>query len=227
MEESPVVVRLSLGRANAYLVFDERPILVDTGFPGDYSRLKARLSAHRVRPSDLSLVVVTHAHFDHIGNLAPLKREADVSIACHVNAAKNLRDGTSAVIRPRTIIGRAVRPLIALAPRLRPLVPDIVIERETSLRPFGIRGRLIPTIGHTDGCLSLLLDDGSAIIGDLVMNGLFRTKTPHVPIFLHDPMAWEESLRSLLDRGVRRFYTGHGGPFDREEISALLRLSRT
>jgi len=222
MDQSPVVVRLPLGRANAYLVLDERPILVDTGFPGDYSLLKARLSAHRIRPVDLSLVVITHAHFDHTGNLASLKREADISIACHANAARNLRDGTSAVMRPGTVLGRVVRPLLSLSPKLRPLAPDIVIERETSLRPFGVHGRLLPTLGHTDGCLSVVLEDGSAIIGDLVMNGLFRTKTPHVPIFLHDPRAWEASLRGLLDRGVRRFYPGHGGPFDREEISALL-----
>ncbi len=222
MDESPVVIRLPLRRANAYLVIDERPILVDTGFPGDYPLLKARLSAHRIRPSDLSLVVITHAHFDHTGNLPSLTREADVSIACHPNAARNLRDGTSAVVRPRTLLGRAVRPLISLAPKPQPLVPDIVIERETSLRPFGIRGRLLPTLGHTDGCLSLLLDGGSAIVGDLVMNGLLRTKAAHIPLFVHDRAAWERSLRGLLNREVRRFYTGHGGPFDREEIEGLL-----
>jgi len=222
MDQSPVVVRLPLGRANAYLVIDERPILVDTGFPGDYPLLKTRLSAQRITPADLSLVVITHAHFDHTGNLSSLKREADVSVACHTNAARNLRDGTSAAIRPRTFLGRILRPLTSLPPKLRPLTPDIVIERETSLRPFGIRGRLIPTIGHTDGCLSIILEDGSAIVGDLVMNGLIRTKSPHIPLFVHDRAAWEASLRKVLARGVNRFYTGHGGPFDREEISALL-----
>jgi len=222
MDGTPVVIRLPLGRANAYLVIDERPILVDTGFPGDYPLLKARLSTHRIRPSDLSLVVITHAHFDHTGNLSSLKREADVSISCHANAARNLRDGTSAIIRPRTLLGRAVRPLISRAPKLQRLAPEIIIERETSLRPFGVHGSLVPTIGHTDGCLSLLLDGGSAIVGDLVMNGLFRTKAPHVPLFIHDRAAWEDSLQGLLDRGVKRFYTGHGGPFDREEIEGLL-----
>jgi len=223
MDGSPVVIRLPLGRANAYLVIDERPILVDTGFPGDYPLLRARLREHRISPSDLSLVVVTHAHFDHTGNLPSLKREADVSIACHLNAARNLRDGTNAVIRPGTPFGRVVRPLVSRAPKLQRLEPEIVIERETSLRPFGVHGSLVPTPGHTDGCLSLLLDDGSALVGDLVMNGLFRRKTPHSPLFVHDRTAWEESLRALLDRGVERFYPGHGGPFDREEIKALLR----
>ncbi len=222
MDGSPTVIRLPLGRANAYLVIDERPILVDTGFPGDYPLLKERLAEHRIRPSELSLVVITHAHFDHTGNLPPLKRDGDVPIVSHANAARNLEKGTSADVRPRTVLGRIARPLLSLAPTFPPLAPEIIIERETPLYPFGVRGRLLPTIGHTDGCLSLLLDDGRAIVGDLVMNGLFRTRRPHVPIFMYDETEWEASLRALLDRGVERFYTGHGGPFDREEVSGLL-----
>jgi glyoxylase-like metal-dependent hydrolase (beta-lactamase superfamily II) len=57
----------------------ERTILVDTGFDPEVGRSRGRtclveplaaLAAMGVEPSDVSTVIVTHFHYDHIGNLA-------------------------------------------------------------------------------------------------------------------------------------------------------------
>ena len=44
--------------------------------------------------------------------------------------------------------------------------PDIVIRGNTDLAPYGIAGTVIPTPGHTAGCISVVLENGDAFVGD-------------------------------------------------------------
>ena len=58
--------------------------------------------------------------------------------------------------------------------------------------------------------------------GYLVMGELFRPRVPRVPMFASDVNQVRASIRALLDRGVTRFYAGHGGPFPAQALRALL-----
>ena len=46
--------------------------------------------------------------------------------------------------------------------------PDIIIEDEFDLSGFGVKGKVIPTPGHTDGSVSIFLDSGKCICGDTI-----------------------------------------------------------
>ena len=47
----------------------DKKILVDTGSPRDKRRLLEKLKEHNIAPEEVSYVVCTHGHVDHVGNL--------------------------------------------------------------------------------------------------------------------------------------------------------------
>ncbi|XP_072447561.1 metallo-beta-lactamase domain-containing protein 1-like [Chiloscyllium punctatum] len=69
-------------------------VLVDTGNPWDRDHLLRSLGAHGLEPEDVSLVVCTHGHSDHVGNLN-LFPEATVVVSHDVSAD----EGTSTSAR--------------------------------------------------------------------------------------------------------------------------------
>ena len=74
-------------------------------------------------------------------------------------------------------------------------------ESRALLARIGIAGEILPTPGHSDDSVSLLLDDGSVFTGDL---------TP-VSLATEDQAALVSAgWRLLRDRGATRIYPGHG-----------------
>lgn len=56
-------------------------ILIDGGLPGYAPQLLRTLAGLGVKPSDVKLTLNTHAHFDHAGDLAELKRLTGAKVA--------------------------------------------------------------------------------------------------------------------------------------------------
>jgi glyoxylase-like metal-dependent hydrolase (beta-lactamase superfamily II) len=101
-----------------------------------------------------------------------------------------------------------------------PLQPDIVIEDSFDLRPYGVEGKLVHTPGHSDCSISVLLDSGEAIIGDMIINSPFDGK-PCLALIANDVPKLIESLKELL-KSASVFYGGHSGPYSKEEVASLL-----
>lgn len=216
------VVCLPLGRTSAYLVRGPAPILVDAGMPGQHVALCRRLCQLGLDRVDIALVVVTHAHVDHTGGLPWICRATRAPVACHRDAAGPLRAGSNAALRPRTRLGWAILPILRRGPRPPCVEPDLVVDHEISLEPYGTAGFLVPTPGHTRGCLSVQVGH-DAVVGDLLMARSIGPRRPIAPFFLEDAASWEDSLRRLLARGVERFHTAHGGCFGADAVASLLK----
>jgi glyoxylase-like metal-dependent hydrolase (beta-lactamase superfamily II) len=224
MTPSELIVRIPLGATSAYVIRGPVPILIDSGMVGQDALLRWKLRCAGVELSDIALIVVTHAHGDHAGCLARLSGLTDAAIACSCETMQCLRRGAAAPMKPRTVVGRALLPIMsrfASYPAVDARVSDVAVVETMTLAPFGIDGMLLTTPGHTRGCLSVLVGD-QAIVGDLVSGKLARPRTPSVPLLLEDPDAWARSVRLLLDRGARRFHPAHGGPFDADHVAKLL-----
>lgn len=63
------VVPVPLSVSNTHLLLGDRPVLVDTGVPGEEARLAGVVREHRVAPQDLAPIALTHGHTDHAGSV--------------------------------------------------------------------------------------------------------------------------------------------------------------
>jgi hydroxyacylglutathione hydrolase len=214
------IIRLKLSLSNAYLIKDRKIILVDTGSPREGVKILQGLARQRIEPKDFSLILHTHAHFDHAGSTLQLKHWIEVPTAVHTADAEMLAHGRMNPLTPTGLEGRMIIPFVN---RPFPAVKaDILIGEEISLKEFGVNGRVVFTAGHTAGSISVLLANGEAIVGDLMMGGnigsaLFPSK-PNYHYYADDIAQVRKSIKKLVDLRVKKFHVGHGGPLDAEAV---------
>lgn len=218
-EEVSVVNTLDLGMVRSFLLRGKkRHVLVDTGIQGSEGKILDMLAGLGIDPRDISLIILTHEHADHIGSAAKLKEATGALIAMHLLDAEAGRTGKLTPTNPLNGKGRlmnALFRLLRLLPnRLQTFDPDILIGGEMPLSEFGVGGKVIPTPGHTPGSLSILLDSGEAIVGDLVGG---RKKPKYSP-FGESVEAMRASIEMVLEERPRVLFAAHGGPFTPEEV---------
>jgi hydroxyacylglutathione hydrolase len=208
------VVPLPLSISNAYLLLGERPVLVDAGRPREEEKLVDALHQHGVAPSDLSLVVLTHGHTDHAGSVNAVSR-AGVPIAIGADDAGLLERGVNEQLPITGFPGRILRPVITRM-TFAGASAQVLVREPLRLDPYGIGATMVPVPGHTAGSCAVLLDDGDAIVGDLVRGGFaFARIRPHHPVrhfFAENVAGVRRGLDLVLKHDPRDLYVGHGGP---------------
>jgi glyoxylase-like metal-dependent hydrolase (beta-lactamase superfamily II) len=83
------------------------------------------------------------------------------------------------------------------------------------LRDIGIQldGSILPTPGHTIDSISILFDDGDAVVGDAAANCLHFAGTNYCIVFITDIDKYYDSWRELIAKGAQRIYPAHGKHF--------------
>jgi hydroxyacylglutathione hydrolase len=212
------VVPINLGMVNAYLIKSKRTILVDTGLHGSAGRILRKMFSEGINPKDISLIVITHAHSDHTGSLKELKEATGAKVVVGKTDSDYLAHGMNFPVYSRKPLFKIVSWFLPRISVDGKVTPDIVIDSETDLGEYGFPGKIIPTPGHTQGSLSVVLDSGEAIVGDLLSGGFIRKKKIQYPHFIYSQRPLEESIKKIIDLNPKIIYTGHGGPFEIEEV---------
>jgi len=225
----PAIVRIPIlpfGMVNCHLIVGPAGcILVDTGLPGSERKIERALRSVGRGISDIRLIVVTHAHVDHAGSAARLRELSGAPILGHAADGDYFEQRRPMGFCETGWFGRLfMRTGLILQP-YSPFTPDLLPGNGESLdlTPFGVSGRALHTPGHTSGSISLELEGGDALVGDLIasgilLGGLVRKGRAIRPPFEDDPRAVATELRRLADAGTRRFHLGHGGPLDVAEV---------
>lgn len=78
---------------NYYLVEnDDEIILIDTGLPGNSSKIINYVEKNLKRnPDDIKTIMITHNHFDHVGGLSKIKEITGAQVAIHPDDADYIR----------------------------------------------------------------------------------------------------------------------------------------
>ncbi|MBM3141525.1 MAG: MBL fold metallo-hydrolase [Chloroflexi bacterium] len=219
-EQGSSVIQIPLGRANAFVIWGKRPVIVDTGYPGSAPAILDKLTENGIDPKSVSLILITHGHTDHFGSAANLKERTGAKVAIHKLDAEAARKGQDPPLNPTGAIGRLFISLLtrrgpAKAPSFE---PDILIDGEMDLKKFGIDGKIIHTPGHTPGSVSVISSGGEVIVGDLIMRGIFRWWQPNYPLFADNMAQLNESIQLILRRKPSKIFSGHSGPFNPKTV---------
>jgi len=215
---------LPFGMLNAFLLINQsNAVLVDTGLPNSEKQVEKVLRGNGLDWSNIRSIVLTHAHIDHAGSAARLRELTGAPIIAHEGDLPQLQ-GARPLLRPTGAFGRLFHKTGAIQKPFPYFLPDVVLSTGMfDLTDVGIPARILHTPGHTQGSISVLLDDGKVIAGDLaasgvLLGGLILRSRPKQPPFEEIPLQVAKSLKHLLSQSCTRFYLGHGGPLGAGQI---------
>jgi hydroxyacylglutathione hydrolase len=220
------ILPLPLGPTICYLVKEEGLILVDGGFPNRGRQFLKKTKQLSIQPKDISLLLLTHGHWDHIGSAYEIR----ALTGCQVAINYREKDWVAKALKPippvTSVWGKVwdliLRPYALLVDFPGTSVDLVLEDNEFSLEAHGIHGKVLYTPGHSLGSMSLLLNTGDAFVGDSAMNGFPMRIGPGMPLFAEDSQLLKKSWRLLLENGAKRIYPAHGRPFQADALRRLL-----
>lgn len=217
------VIPINLGIVKTFLIKNEKSILVDTGLKGSVDKIIRGIQNNGVNLNDISLIVITHVHTDHIGGLVKLKEKTGAKIVIHKAEADYLKTGTSVEAKPISLLGKILMRIIPEEDSVPAVEPDIIVEDSFDLKEYGVDGEIIHTPGHTQGSISIILNNGQAIVGDIIGRpGFINTEAAKYPIFACDLSALHKSLRKIIKYPIKEIYNSHGKKVTPGGIKILL-----
>ncbi len=232
------VIQYAAGMSNGFFVVDDGGVIaVDGGALYGPEYAKKACAEAGIDPCSVGLIVASHPHVDHTCNLEELRKLTGAPIAVNKAGESDMIHAVRPQVFPRNRIGDEIMEFAKKMggmpdDYLPPITPDITWEDEFDLHPYGIKGRIIATPGHSLADCCVVLEDGQAIIGDLVCEDGFTHGKPTVAYFGYTPDKKKAnemllpSLDRLLATGAVKFYAGHGGPFTLEQVRAALEEAR-
>ncbi len=200
------VFELSLGFVNMHLVVtDDGVVLIDTGLPRNAKRIDRALHDLRKQIGDVRTVLLTHSHFDHIGNVADVRRRSGAQVFAHAADAPVIT-GALGQPQPRGLAKFAIK----LMGTAEPTKIDKVITGADSSPLPGFTA--VHTPGHTAGHVSFLLERAGGILfaGDTASStrdGKVGSGPTQVSV---DPAEQGRSLVKLASYDFEHAVFGHG-----------------
>ncbi|MGZ6390834.1 MAG: MBL fold metallo-hydrolase [Ktedonobacterales bacterium] len=229
----PLPLPFALRSANVYLLDDGTGnwALVDSGLglPADEAALRAGLAIAGLSVAQISTLILTHAHPDHIGLSGPIAAESGAEVYILAGEGQRLYDVWtpdnpavfSAVEAMYATNGmppdeaqraskanRKIRSIL----RLPPAADMRLLEDGDELRLGRHVYHVLWTPGHSDYHMCLLREDGLFIAGDHILPSI----TPNIGLYPHarpDPLRdYFVALRRVRDLPVRLVLPGHRRP---------------
>jgi glyoxylase-like metal-dependent hydrolase (beta-lactamase superfamily II) len=235
---APGIHRVEDAHTNWYVVEDDgRLTIVDAGLPRSWGSLQSALQELGRSRDDVAALVLTHAHFDHVGFAERIRREWRLSVWVH-ERDRSLSRHPLHYEKSHSIARHVVNPAGTLV--LGSMIAAGMLRTPglTEARAFAdedvldVPGRPVPVFspGHTHGHVALHFPDRDALIaGDAVVTLdpytgrrgprlVSGAATADVP----EAMA---SLQALAETGAGTVLTGHGDPWT-DGIEAAVERAR-
>jgi hydroxyacylglutathione hydrolase len=193
--------------ANVYLVTDEKELkLIDTGMPRNGKKILTYVQRLNRQPSDISQILLTHCHIDHVGSAYELKKLTNAKIGIHQDDVDFVA-GKKTMPTPKGIPGMLFK-AASLFFKFTPVQPDMTLKENDTV------GRLmvIHTPGHTPGSISLYDRTRRVLFaGDAVRFANGKITGPRERM-ASNPGEAKQSIKKISQLDFDVMLSGHGEP---------------
>jgi len=224
---APGVHRIEDAYTNWYLGEDAGALtVVDAGVPTSWDSLKDALARLGRSLDDIQALVLTHAHFDHVGFAEKARQRLDIPVYAHTREVALTRHPSRYDHeQPRSkYFATQVKafPIVASLLKHRAFFPspvgDVTTYEDGETLDVPGRPRVVFSPGHTYGHCALPLPDRDAIlVGDAFgMLDPYTGRTGRRIVAraaTADSERAKRSLDALAATGARVALTGHGEPW--------------
>jgi glyoxylase-like metal-dependent hydrolase (beta-lactamase superfamily II) len=209
--------RLALGENHyadrfvySYILCGKKLCLIDTGVSTTSSMLQDYLKNLEQSPGQVSLVLLTHAHPDHIGGCLAIKKSSSTSFYAH-SADKPWIEDVEKQYRERPVLN-----FFELVEGPVPVSRDLK-EGDTLSWDKGKTIRVLETPGHSLGSISFFFEEEGALFsGDAV------PAAGTIPIYV-DPRVSVQSIRKLKKvSGVKYLFSSWHEPISENQVQTTM-----
>ncbi|MEA2290861.1 MAG: hypothetical protein QOD55_2858 [Solirubrobacteraceae bacterium] len=223
LNEVEGIHRIEDSYTNWFIVEDAgRLTVVDCGVPSSWESLQEALRGLGRSPSDIAAVVLTHAHFDHVGFAEKARSELGVPVYVHENDVPLTRHPWRYDHERSRALYFATQvqalPIVAEFLKNRAFWPPPlkeVVRYENGTLDVPGSPRVVFTPGHTLGHCALHFPDRDAVIaGDAIVTLDPYTARRGPRLVARAATADVErnlrALDALVATGARTVFVGHG-----------------
>jgi glyoxylase-like metal-dependent hydrolase (beta-lactamase superfamily II) len=194
----------------SYILLGEKICLIDAGVRGTASQLQDYLKQVGRSPQEISMVLITHAHPDHIGGCLAIKNASSAFFCAHP-ADKPWIEDVERQYRERPILN-----FFELVEGPVPVDRELMEGNALSWEK-GKTIRILETPGHSLGSISFFLEEeGALFTGDAV------PAAGTIPIYV-DPKASTQSIQKLAKvAGVKHMFSSWHEPISGNQVQTTM-----
>lgn len=154
-----MVNKLKYGNTNTFFIHGTSGnLLIDTDFAGTLPAFYRAIKEHNIKISDISYVLATHYHPDHVGLISELMKQG-VKLLVIDTQSSHIHFADDIFKRDKRLEYQPIN-----------IDASIIISVKDSrefLENMGIEGEIISVPSHSKDSIALILDNGICFVGDL------------------------------------------------------------
>ncbi|MBS1663366.1 MAG: subclass B3 metallo-beta-lactamase [Bacteroidetes bacterium] len=183
-------------------------ILINTGITGSDTAIRKHIEALGFKVTDIKILLATHAHFDHVGAMAAMKRMSGAQLMIQEKDAPIMADG-----------GNSDFDFGGKGPMFPPVKADRLLHNRDVVSLGDMQITVLHHPGHTKGACSFLftVKDEKRSYRVLIANMpsiLDETKLPSMPAYPEVGKDYAHTLDTMPKVQFDLFLASHAGQFD-------------
>ena len=226
-----MIEKIKIGLNNLYLFKNKNDeyLLLDTGINVKKEKILKKLIQKIENVKKIKVIVLSHSHSDHVGNLKMLIDEiGDVRVIAHRNSENILETGKSVIpngfypftekiskkLKSKKNFSKNIFSKLEKTDMEKVIFIDFLQKKKILLSEYGFGNmEIIETKGHSNDSVSVAVFDEKnnekyLFCGDLVQNLCF--KFPLIPLFGENKEELIESWKKIILNGYDKFFPATG-----------------